>query len=509
MKLGRNLLAGLANSVWTALVSLAVIPLYLKFLGIEAYGLIGFFATTQTLLQILDLGLAPTINREVARCSAGGNLREAGKLLHTLAFVYWGMAGVIALILLALAPLVAEYWLQSKHIPRETVAHAVALMGLVIACRWPIGLYQGALMGAQRLTVSSGISIVMVTLGNFGAVGVLAFVSPTIQAFFVWQAGVGLVYAATIRWAAWKVVGRTAEVQFDGSQLKRVLRFSMGMSAIALSSLIFTQLDKVLLSKILALEEFGRYMLATAVVSALYVLVTPTFNTMYPRFSALTASGNTQKLAESYRLGTRLLATVLFPIAMTLAIFAEDLVRLWTGNPDLASSVAPVIGVLAMGSSLNGVMHFPYALQLAHGMTRVPLSINTMLMVVVVPLIVFLAPSYGALGGAIAWLVLNILYVIIGTWVTHRHLLIGLGNKWLFQDVGIPLGLSMAVALVGTYAIHGAEYPAHMKVTFGAVLALLPPLLTLAVSPQLRTAIWNSRDSYRKGSEKGLSKPTR
>jgi len=508
MKLGRNLLAGLANSVWTALVSLAVIPLYLKFLGIEAYGLIGFFATTQALLQILDLGLAPTINREVARCSAVGNLREAGKLLHTLAFVYWGMAGAIALILFALAPFVAEYWLKSKHIPRETVAHGVALMGLVVACRWPIGLYQGALMGAQRLAVSSGINIVMVTIGNFGAVGVLAFVSPTIQAFFVWQAGVGLVYAATIRWAAWRVVGRTGEVQFDGNQLKRVLHFSMGMSGIALSSLVFTQLDKVLLSKILGLEEFGRYMLATVVVSALYVLVTPTFNTIYPRFSALVASGNTEKLAESYRLGTRLLATVIFPITMTLVIFAEDLVRMWTGNPDIASSVAPVIGVLAIGSSLNGVMHFPYALQLAHGMPRLPLSINAILMVVMVPLIVFLATSYGALGGAIAWFVLHIFYVMIGTWVTHRHLLIGLGNKWLFQDVGIPLGMSSLVGLVGTYAIHGAGYPAHIKLAYGVVLALVALLLTLAVSPQLRTAMWNSFGSDRRVSE-SWRRPTR
>ena len=56
---------------------------------------------------------------------------------------------------------------------------------------------------------SSGINIAMVTLGNVGAVGVLAFVSPTIQAFFIWQAGVGLVYAGTIRWAAWRTVGRS------------------------------------------------------------------------------------------------------------------------------------------------------------------------------------------------------------------------------------------------------------------------------------------------------------
>ena len=48
-------------------------------------------------------------------------------------------------------------------------------------------------MGAQRLTVSSGVSIVMVTLGNLGAVAVLAYVSPTIQAFFIWQGIVGLV----------------------------------------------------------------------------------------------------------------------------------------------------------------------------------------------------------------------------------------------------------------------------------------------------------------------------
>ena len=70
MSLRRNLLAGLANSVWSALVSLAVVPFYLKYLGIEAYGLIGFFVTTQAILSLLDMGMAPTINREVALCSA-------------------------------------------------------------------------------------------------------------------------------------------------------------------------------------------------------------------------------------------------------------------------------------------------------------------------------------------------------------------------------------------------------------------------------------------------------
>lgn len=492
MTLGRNLIAGLANSIWSALVGLAVVPFYLKYLGIEAYGLIGFFVTTQAVLSLLDMGMAPTINREVARCSVSGNLKEAGKLLHTLAVVYWGMAAMIALLILALAPWIAEYWLQSKQLSPLTISHAVMLMGLVVACRWPIGLYQGALIGAQRLTVSSGINMAMVSIGSVGAVAILAFVSPTIEAFFIWQACVGLAYAITMRSAAWRIIGKLNQISFDVDKLKSVWHFTAGMSGIGLTALVFTQLDKVILSKMLGLEEFGHYMLATVVVSGLYVLISPVFNVVYPRMTALVATGDTAKLIDLYRLGTRMLATVLFPIAMVLAVFAEDLVLVWTGNPSIASSVAPVIALLAIGSALHGVMYFPYALQLAYGMTRLPLAINTILMIALVPLIIVFVLKYGAMGGAMAWLALHVLYVLLGTWLTHRRLLKGLGAKWLLQDVGIPLMLSILVGLVGHYVAQSEEYSVFMKLISGGTLALVASALSILASPQLRTAMLSS-----------------
>lgn len=489
MSLRRNLLAGLANSVWSALVSLAVVPFYLKYLGIEAYGLIGFFVTTQAVLSLLDMGMAATINREVARCSASGNLKEAGKLLHTLAVVYWGMAGAIALLILALAPLIAGYWLQSKQLSPETISHAVMLMGLVVACRWPIGLYQGALIGAQRLTVSSAINMTMVTVGSAGAIAVLAFVSSTIGAFFIWQACVGLVYAVTMRFAAWRVIGKTEHHKFDIEKLKSVWRFTAGMSGIGLTALIFTQMDKVILSKMLGLEEFGHYMLATVVVSGLYVLITPVFNVIYPRFSALVATGDTEKLADLYRMGTRLLVSAVFPIAMVLAVFGYELVLVWTGNPAIASSVAPVIALLAIGSSLHGAMYFPYALQLAYGMTRLPLTINVILMMAFLPLIIYFALTYGALGGALAWLVLHVMYMLLGTWLTHRRLLAGVGAGWLLQDIGIPLMLTLLIGVLGHFMVHSNEYPVLVKLVCGSLLALIAMVLSVATSKQLRAAI--------------------
>lgn len=491
MRLGLNLLAGLSNSIWTALIGLAVVPFYLKYLGVEAYGLIGFFVTTQALLQFLDMGMAPTINREVARCSASGDLKEAGNLLHTLAVVYWSVAGMIAVLISALAPLIAEHWLQSRQLSTQTILHAVTLMGLVVACRWPIGLYQGALIGAQRLTVSSAISMTMTTIGGLGAIAVLAVASPTIEAFFIWQAGVGCVYALTMRAAAWRVIGRSERVRFDIGRLKSVWRFTAGMGGIGLTALAFTQLDKLILSKMLGLDEFGHYMLATVVVSGLYLLISPLFNVIYPRFCALVVTGEREKLSEQYRLGTRMLATVLFPVAIVLALFSEDLLHVWTGDPSLASSVAPVISLLVIGTALNGVMYFPYALQLAYGMTWIPLTINLALMCLMVPLIVYLAREYGALGGAVAWLVSQVIYLFWGPWLTHRQVLKGLASRWLLHDVGTPLLLAVLICVAGMYAIQAGPFSHNARLLWAAGLAMCSATLVFLSFPQMRDVVWN------------------
>lgn len=493
MRLGRNLLAGLANSSWSAIVGLVAVPFYLKYLGIEAYGLIGFFATTQALLSLLDFGLAPTINREVARCSASGNMREARNLLHTLAVVYGVTAGMIALFIVALAPFIASHWLQSHSIGSATLARAVMLMGLVVACRWPIGLYLGALMGTQRLTLSSAVNVVMVTVGNFGAVGILAFVSPTIEAFFTWQASVAIFYVVVIRWISWEVIGREGVGKFDVDGLKRIWRFSVGMTGVALSGVILMQVDKVLMSRMLSLEDFGRYTLAGVVASGLYILLTPLFNAIYPRMSALVATGDTEKLIDLYKTGTRLFLALLFPIVVTVAMFSKDLLYLWTGNERLAISSAPIVSLFLIGTALNGVMHFPYALQLAYGTTRLPLTINAILIVITVPLTISLAKTYGPVGGAAAWAQLNGLYLFVGTWLTHHFLLKGIGAKWLLSDVALPLGMAILVSGVGGGLAHGCGYPHYVNLLIGIGLVPIAFLLTVLVSPRLRAVARNVR----------------
>ena len=53
------------------------IPIYISYLGIESYGLIGLFIILQGLLSLLDMGLSPTLNREMARFRAGVHTPES------------------------------------------------------------------------------------------------------------------------------------------------------------------------------------------------------------------------------------------------------------------------------------------------------------------------------------------------------------------------------------------------------------------------------------------------
>ncbi|MCO6063096.1 polysaccharide biosynthesis protein, partial [Pseudomonas sp. MOB-449] len=54
-----------------AAVGILILPLYIKYMGAETYGLVGFYTMLQSWFPLLDLGLTPTISRESARYQGG------------------------------------------------------------------------------------------------------------------------------------------------------------------------------------------------------------------------------------------------------------------------------------------------------------------------------------------------------------------------------------------------------------------------------------------------------
>jgi hypothetical protein len=108
-----------------------------------------------------------------------------------------------------------------------------------------------------------------------------------------------------------------------------------------------------------------------------------------------------------------------------------------------------------------------------------------------VPTIIYLAQEYGALGGAMAWMIAEVVYVLLGPWLTHRYILKGLGSKWFLQDVCLPLVSTVLIGVVGHRAILAGGFSHYERVMWAAGLAIFTATLILLMSGQLRNVVWN------------------
>jgi len=445
----RNIIANIAGRGWAALLSLAVLPLYIHFLGIEAFGLIGFFLSLTAILQLLDLGLGTVLNRQFAQYSMqSGKAQEMHDLLRTLEIIYWLIGIAIGVTMAALAPAIAAYWLKPQQLSVETATQALAMMGIAIAFQWPRALYGGGLMGLQRQVAFNLVSSITGTVNNLGGVLILWLVSPTLQAYVAWFMAISLVDTLSTWLLLWRSLPEApARATFRPQTLAGIWRFAAGMTGISVTSIILTQLDKLILVKVLPLDAFGYYSLASRVAGGLSYLTGPVCAAFFPRFSQLVARNDTQELARLYHRACQLMSVLIMPLAAVLTLFSYELLLVWTQDRSIAENGHLVLSLLTVGTALNAVASLPHVLQLAYGWTRLALVGNTAATLLLAPLIYFMSIKYGGVGAAIVWVILNALYIGVVVTFMHRRLLPSELWRWYRYDIGQPL---FATATIGS-----------------------------------------------------------
>lgn len=481
-----GLLANFAGSGWSAMMQLVCVPFYIKFMGIEAFGLIGFYLVFQSIAQILDLGLSPTINREMARYSVQPEkAAEARDLVRTLEAGYWLIGVVIALILTGASTWIATHWIKANVLPLHAVREALLLMAILAFFQWPVSFYQGGLMGLHRQVLFNIVRISVVTLSSGGAILILWLVSPTIQAFLLWQIAVNAAQTVVLAMLLWKCLPATLRAaRFEFSLLRNIGRFAAGVGGITLISLALTQIDKVVVSKLLSLTILGYYILAAAAANILSIIAAVIFNVIFPRMSAQVAAGDENGLRQSYHTGSQLMAVLVLPVAAVLSFFSFDVLHLWTRNVEAAAFAAPILRILIIGSALNALLFLPYSLQLAFGWTKLTFIASLLSIAVAVPAIIPMTRHFGPVGAAAVWAGLNALSMLIVVPIMHRRLLPR--ELWgYFGDVGFPLVAALAITAFGRLAFPKLTSPIA---TLAAVSSIwLAALMMAALSaPHVR-----------------------
>jgi O-antigen/teichoic acid export membrane protein len=470
----RNIVANFGSTVWAGLMSLIFVPVYIYFIGIEAYGLVGVFSTLLALFGVLDMGLSTTLNREMARLSVQLNkASEMRDLMRTLEIPYWVIGSIIGAIIALMAPLIADHWVNVEDLSPDSVKTAITLIGFVIAFQWSNSIYSGALLGLQQQVLLSGINSFMASLRGIGAVIVLWQVSPTVEAFFWWQLIVSIIHVSSTLLMSWRRIPSAAgRPRFRPELLRNIWQFAAGMAGITVLVTILMQLDKVILSRMLSLEMFGYYTLASVVAVNLTRIVTPVFSAIYPRLTSMVELGSITDITKLYHQSAQLISVIVLPVALVLAMFSKEVLFLWTQDVETAENTYKLLSILTVGTAINGLMYTPYALQLSHGWTKLALVVNAISAVILIPALIVITNMYGATGAASIWVALNLSYMFISLPIIHRRLLPTETLRWYRDDVGRPLLAAAVVAGIGRYIIQ-PDWPSAVLIVCISILSVL------------------------------------
>lgn len=450
MSLRRNILANVVSQLYVTLIGIVMVPLYIKYMGAEAYGLVGFFAMLQAWFSLLDIGLTPTIARETARCRGGAlSASDYRRLLRTLEWLFLAVAVGGTISVMTGSRYIAEDWLRPGALAVSDVQAAVQMMGAVIGMRWMSGLYRGAIGGAERIEWLSGFNAFVATLRSGGVLPLIAFVSAEPVVFFGYQVVISAIELGWLLAFAYRTLpaaSTSGDDSWDWAVLQPILRFSLAIAFTSSVWVLVTQTDKLLLSRILPLAEYGYFTLAVLVAGGILIISGPVSNAVMPRLARLEAQGQQAELVVVYRQATQLVTVVASAMALTLAFFAAPLFSAWTGNAVLAERAAPVLSLYSIGNGVMAVSAFPYYLQYAKGNLRLHLIGNGAFVVLLLPAIVWAASEHGAVGAGWAWLGMNLLAFVAWLPLVHRKFVPGLNRSWYFEDVLIIAAVAALTA---------------------------------------------------------------
>lgn len=454
--LKKNILVSYASQIYVTLAGILILPLYLKYMGAEAYGLVGFFTMLQAWFNLLDMGLTPTVARETARFHGGAtDALSYRRLLRALQLIFFAVALLGGGAMYVFSGVIADHWLNVQTLPLAQVQVALQLMAVGVALRWMSGLYRGCISGSERLVWLGGFNVFMATLRFVGVLPVLIWVGHTPIVFFTYQSLVAVVELAGLAAKAYRLFPAVSQGQLLGWSassllvpIKPVLKFSLTIAFTSSVWVLVTQTDKLMLSKLLPLVEYGYFTLAVLAASGVLMVSGPISAALLPRMARIQAEGDEAGLISLYRDATQMVAVIAIPACLLLAFFAEQVLWLWTGDSYAAAQVAPVLCLYALGNGFLAMSAFPYYLQFSKGDLKLHLVGSALFITLLIPALVWATWKYGVIGAGYAWLISNAIYFFSWVPLVHARFMKGLHLKWLLRDVGLIAFVAVVFALL-------------------------------------------------------------
>ena len=400
--LARNTVLNVLGQVVPMLAAVVAIPILIQHLGASRFGVLTLAWAAIGYFNLFDLGLGRALTQIVA--ARLGSEQESAELTTVAwtALALMLLLGVLGgLVLAAVTPWIVRTGL---NIPPSLIAESIGAFYL-LAASLPFVVTTAGLRGLleahQQFGAATALRIPLALFTFIGPLLVLPFsngLEPIVALLLVGRA---------ITWFAHLVVClRRYDYLRTAFRLRRgvvgpLLRFGGWMTVSNVVSPIMAYLDRFLIGAILPLAAVAYYVTPYELVTKLLVVPQAMVVAAFPAFAASYAS-DPRRTAALFERTLRVVLLLMFPLLLTVVLFAREALTLWVGA-SVAEQSTGVLQWLAVGVFINAMAQAPLVVLQSTGRPDLTAKLHLVELPLYLVALWWLAQRYGIVGVAMAW----------------------------------------------------------------------------------------------------------
>ena len=476
--LARNTLWNLAGNAAPMVVAAICIPLLIKGLGTDRFGVLTLVWAIIGYATLFDFGLGRALTQLVATKLGSGEGHVVPTLVWTslLLLLLLGLLGAVVVVILT-------PWLvnHALHVPgvlgRETL-YSLYLLAISIPVVISTAALRGLLEAHQRFGLANALRVPMGIFAYAGPLLVLPFSKSLFPVVAVLVAGRIIAWGAHLLLCLKVMPALRYRINWERSAVGPLLRFGSWMTVSNIVAPLMVTLDRFVIGSLLSVGAVAYYATPYEVATKFWIIPGSLLGVMFPAFSTSFVQDR-NRTALLYGRTVKYLLLTVFPLILLVVAFAHDGLQLWLGA-EFAQHSARVLQWLAVGMFINCLAWPPLAVIQGVGRPDLTAKLHMIELPAYLAALFWLTKMYGIEGAATAWTARVAIDALV---------LLGLAKRFLPVQPSTHFQTLLLVAgAVGAFTVAALPHSWEMKGLY-LILILLAFLLVawfLVLSPEER-----------------------
>jgi O-antigen/teichoic acid export membrane protein len=438
--LARNTVWNLIGQGAPLLVALFAIPMLIKGLGVDRFGVLTLVWMVIGYFSLFDLGLGRALTKLVAEKLGEERAQEIPAIVWTTLFMMLilGLAGAVVVGLLSSWLVYAV--LKIPPLLQIEVLDAFHLLALSIPVVISTAALRGYLEAHQRFGLVNAVRIPMGVFTFLGPLIVLPFSKSLVFVVAI------LIIGRLIAWLAHLLLCfRVSPVLMHRIALQRsivggLMHFGMWMTVTNIVSPIMVYVDRFIIGSFISMAAVAYYVTPYEVITKLGLIPASLVAVLFPAFAS-TLAKDSARAVQLFERGAKSIFLSVFPLTLIAITLGHEGLDMWLGS-EFAAKSTRVLQWLGVGVFISGMAQVPFALVQGAGRADLTAKFNLIELPLYLLMIWWMLKSYGIDGVAVTWVVRVALDTALLFWVSRRFLPAGAA---VIRRMGL---ISMAAALV-------------------------------------------------------------